>query len=217
PETMDRFCQIADAHNIQAVTHVIGDLAADETLDSYAKILRNGANPLRHGLIHLQISDTPILERIAAYGVTVHYQPVFLQYELHIVEQRVGKELASTSYAFGQADRLGIHVAYSSDAPVEDCNPLPNLYCAVTRQDFKGNPPGGFAPHQKVDLSTAIDAYTIGSAYCEFAENNKGRLRPGWLADITVLDRDIFDLAPDVLLETKVALTVVNGRIVYQA
>ncbi len=217
PETMDQYCRLADEHDVQVVTHVIGDLAADETLDAYEKILRNGENPLRHGLIHLQISDTPILERIARYGVTVFYQPVFLQYELHIVELRVGKELASTSYAFGQADRLGIHTAYSSDAPVEQCDPLQSVYCAVTRQDFKGDPPGGFAPHQKVDLFTAIDAFTLGSAYCEFEEERKGRIKPGWLADVVVFDRDIFAIEPKELLDTNVFMTIVDGKIVYEA
>jgi len=133
------------------------------------------------------------------------------------VEQRVGKELASTSYAFGQADKLGIHIAYSTDAPVEDCDPLPCLYCAVTRKDFKGKPDGGFAPHQRVDLPTAIDAYTIGSAYNEFAEDRKGRIREGWYADIAVLDKDILSLPPEALLEAKNILTVVDGVVEYEA
>jgi len=217
PETMDEFCKLADESGVQAIVHVIGDRAADETLDAFEKVLRNGKNPLRHGLVHLQISNTPILERIARYGVTVMYQPVFLQYELHIVELRVGKELASTSYAFGQARRLGIHHGYSSDAPVEDCDPFQSVYCAVNRQDFRGDPPGGFAPHQKVDLPDAIDSFTIGSAYIEFEDERKGRIRPGWLADIAVLDRDIFSLSPQTLLDTKVALTIVDGKIVYEA
>lgn len=101
---------------------------------------------------------------------------------MHVVTDRCGEELSSTSYAFGTAKKLGIHVSYGTDSPVEDCNPFPNLYSAVTRRDQKGWPEGGFFPEERVDIEDAVDAYTIGSAYNEFAEDFKGRLKPGYLA-----------------------------------
>ncbi|MBQ8590304.1 MAG: amidohydrolase, partial [Firmicutes bacterium] len=215
-DTINKLCAIADAHDIQVVAHVIGDRAADLILDSYEAVLRDGKNPLRHSLIHLQVSDTPMLERMAKSGILAQYQPIFLQYELHIVEKRVGKELASTSYAFGQAKDLGIHSSYGTDAPVEDCNPFPNIYCAVTRQDFTGQPEGGYAPHQKVDRYEAIDAYTVESAYCEFMEDRKGRIREGWLSDLIVLEQDIFTVPDIEIKDIQVALTMVDGKIVYR-
>ena len=215
-KTINELCQIADEHDIQVVAHVIGDLAADLILDSYEAVLREGTNPLRHSLIHLQVSDTPMLERMAKHNILAQYQPVFLQYELHIVEKRVGKELASTSYAFGQAKNMGIHASYGTDSPVEDCNPFPNIYCAVTRQDFTGQPEGGYAPHQKVDLYDAIDAYTVESAYCEFMEDRKGRIKEGWLSDLIVLEQDIFTIPEFEIKDIEVALTMVDGKIVYR-
>ena len=138
----------------------------------------------------------PLLRRIAADDIITLYQPIFLEYDLHAVESRCGRELSSTSYAFGTLDKLGGKISYGTDSPVEDCNPFPNIYSAVTRRDLKGLPAGGFYPQECVDVCTAVDAYTLGSAYAEFQEDVKGRIRGGFLADLVVLDRDIFTCDP---------------------
>ena len=127
-----------------------------------------------------------------------------------------GKELASTSYAFGTLLRMGVHLSYGTDCPVEDCNPFPNIYMAVTRKDRQGRPAGGFYPGECVDVETAIDAYTKESAYAEFQEDVKGRLKPGYYADMVLLDRDIFTVDPMEIKDILPVMTVVGGKVVYQ-
>ena len=215
-EEMDEFCRLADAAGIQVVTHVIGDRAIEDVIESYEKVLHDGKNPLRHALIHCQITDREMMERIAGDDILICYQPIFLDYDMHVVTDRCGEELSSTSYAFGTAKKLGIHVSYGTDSPVEDCNPFPNLYSAVTRRDQKGWPEGGFFPEERVDIEDAVDAYTIGSAYNEFAEDFKGRLKPGYLADMAVLDTDIFTCRPEEIRTILPVMTIVDGQIVYR-
>ena len=215
-DEMDEYCKLAKEANIQIATHVIGDEAVEKTINSYEKAFIDGENKLRHTLIHCQITDKELLERIANLGILVSYQPIFLDYDMHIVEKRCGSELASTSYAFKTLDDLGAKIAYGTDAPVEDCNPFPNIYCAVTRKDSKGYPEGGFYPNECVDIYTAIDAYTEGSAYMEFMEDKKGRIKPGQLADMVVLDKDIFTCDPMEIRNIIPLMTIIDGNIVYR-
>ena len=215
-EEMDEYCKLAKEANIQMATHAIGDDAIEKTINSYEKAFIDGENKLRHTLIHCQITDKELLERIANLGILVSYQPIFLDYDMHIVEKRCGSELASTSYAFKTLDDLGAKIAYGTDAPVEDCNPFPNIYSAVTRKDSKGYPEGGFYPNECVDIYTAIDAYTEGSAYMEFMEDKKGRIKPGQLADMVVLDKDIFTCDPMEIRNILPLMTIIDGNIVYR-
>lgn len=210
--------RLADENGIQAVTHVIGDKAIEETLKCYEAVLHDGKdkNPLRHGLVHCQITDMPLLERIVRDDVIVMYQPIFLDYDMHAVIPRCGEELSSTSYAFGTMARLGAHVSYGTDSPVEDCDPFANIYAAVTRKDRHGYPEGGFFPNERVDIYTAIDAYTSGSAYAQFMESSKGRLKAGYAADLVMLDKDIFTIDPMEIPSVRPVLTMVGGRIVYE-
>ena len=215
-DEMDEYCKLAKEANIQIATHVIGDDAIEKTINSYEKAFIDGENKLRHTLIHCQITDKELLERIANLGILVSYQPIFLDYDMHIVEKRCGSELASTSYAFKTLKDLGAKIAYGTDAPVEDCNPFPNIYCAVTRKDSKGYPEGGFYPNECVDIYTAIDAYTEGSAYMEFMEDKKGRIKPGQLADMVVLDKDIFTCDPMEIRNILPLMTIIDGNVVYR-
>lgn len=206
---------LATENNITVVTHVIGDGAAESVINAYENTMKNGENPLRHGLVHLQITNREQLERVAKLNIPVMYQPVFLQYDINIIEDRVGKELASTSYAFNTLYKLGAPISLGTDSPVEDCNPFENLYCAVTRKTFEGKPEGGYYPNECMDVQGAIDAYTIGSAYNEFKEDFKGRLRPGFVADLAILDRDIFTIDPLEIKDVKVDRTMINGEYVF--
>lgn len=213
--TLEAFVQTADQANVQIAIHAIGDGAMEQVLDAYATVIRN-ENPNRHGIIHCQITDRPLLERFKALDILAYVQPIFLHYDLHIVESRVGKDLASTSYAFKTMEDLGLHVAYGTDSPVESLDVFNNLFCALNRQDLKAFPEGGFTPEEKVDLETAIDNLTRGSAYASFEEDRKGRLLPGYMADLVVLDQPIFELDPSNIRQVQVDLTMVDGRIVYQ-
>ncbi|MFB0917969.1 MAG: amidohydrolase family protein, partial [Clostridiaceae bacterium] len=130
--------------------------------------------------------------------------------------KRVGPELTKTSYAFKTLDDFGGHISYSTDSPIEDVNPFKCIYTAVTRQNEEGLPVGGFHPEEKVDLYTAIDAYTSGSAYNEHKETFKGRIKEGYLADFIVLDKDIFSIPPMDIKDIKVLETVIGGETVYK-
>lgn len=214
-EQMDEFCQTAADAGMQIVTHVIGDGAIEDVVKHYEKTFDKEKNPLRHSLIHCQITDRPLLERIAKDGILVSYQPCFLDYDMRVVEARCGKELASTSYAFKTMDELSpMRISYGTDAPVEDCNPWANIYFAVTRKTADGTM--SFHTEECVDVYTAIDAYTINSAYAEFKENTKGRIKEGYVADLTLMDKDIFTCPVDEIKDIKALMTIVDGKCVYQ-
>ena len=209
------YCKLAEANRIQVFTHVIGDKATASLIDIYQQVITK-SNRNRHSLVHLQITDRAQLETIADMQIGVIYQPIFLQYDLHIVDKRIDEKLASTSYAFNTLAELNGKIAYSTDSPVEACNPFYNIYCAVLRQDYNGYPEEGFYPKERVDVAKAIDAYTLGSAYVEFAEKNKGRLLVGYEADLVVLDQDIFTIEAKNIKDIKPLLTMVDGNIVYR-
>ena len=214
---MREYCKIADQAGIQIVTHVIGDKAITDTIKCYEEVFRDGKNELRHGLVHCQITTKAMLEEIAEKEILVFYQPIFLDYDMKIVENRCGKKLASSSYAFGTMDKLGGYISYGTDCPVESCNPFPNIYSAVTRKDSQGNPASGFYPEESVDIYTAIDAYTAGSAYAEFMEHKKGRINEGYYADLVILNKDIFTINPLEIKDIQVDLTMVGGKVVYKS
>ena len=216
PEDMKEFCRLAAEFGVQMVTHSIGDEAMRQTIAAYKTAFVDGKNQLRHSLVHCQITDEEILDDIVEYDILVQAQPVFIDYDMKILETLCGPELASTSYNFGTLLRRGVHLSYGTDSPVEDCNPFPNICMAVTRKGADGNPDGGFYPKECVDVETAVDAYTVESAYAEFKERVKGRIKPGFYADLAVLDRDIFTCDPMEIKEILPVLTMVGGRIVYR-
>lgn len=213
---LQELCDLATSNEIPVVTHAIGDGAIESVINAYEKTMKNGKNHLRHGIVHCQITNKEQLERITNLNIPVMFQPIFLEYDRKIVESRVGKEVASTSYAFNTLYKSGVPVSLGTDAPVENCNPFPNIYCAVTRLGLDGEPVGGFYPNEKMTLTDAIDAYTIGSAFNEFKEDFKGRLKPGYVADLIVLDKDIFTIEEAKIKDIKVEKTMVDGQFVYE-
>jgi predicted amidohydrolase YtcJ len=207
---------LAAAHGIQVVTHGIGNLGIDRIMAAYEKVLPAGANPLRHSIIHVQITDREQLERMADDHIIAQVQPIFLQYDLHIVEERVGAALASTSYAFKTMRELGIHATYGTDSPIETLSALNCIHCAVNRQDLHHQPAGGFYPAECVSVEDAVDAYTALGAHNTFEEDVKGRLLPGYYADLVVLSADIFTIPHDQILDVQVDMTMVDGQVVYE-
>lgn len=207
----------ADAAGMQVVAHAIGDGAMEEMLDIIETLNapRGGANPLRHGVVHCQVTAPGQWDRLAALGAGALVQPIFLDYDHTIVTARCGAALAGTSYAFGDAVRRGLPVSYGTDAPVESLDPLRNLYAAVTRRPLSGGAP--WQPQQAVARAQALFCYTQGSAWQEFAEAEKGRLAPGLLADFTVLDRDYFTVPEADIPRLRVQATVTGGQVVYRA
>jgi len=215
-EEMDALVLKNHKNGFQVIVHAIGDAAIEETLNAFEKATGGHTNKLRHGLVHCQITDLPLLRRMAGNGILAFMQPIFLTHDLYMLENRVGRELASTSYAHATMNRLGVKAAYGTDSPVESMSPLECIDCAVNRHDVtNGYPEEGFYPGECVDVYTAVDAYTTGGAYAEFAENYKGRIKPGYLADLTLLDRDIFTIAKKEIRSARVLWTMVGGVMAY--
>jgi len=217
-EEMDALVRKNHENGFQVIVHAIGDAAIDEVLTAFEKVIGGHKNDLRHGIVHCQITDLPLLWRMAHNDILAFMQPIFLTHDLYMIENRVGKELALTSYALAAMKKLGIKVAYGTDSPVESMNPIDCIDCAVNRHDIaNGYPPEGFCPSECVDVYTAVDAYTAGSAYAEFAEDRKGRIKPGFFADMTLLDRDIFSIPRKEIRTARILWTMVGGKMAYRA
>jgi len=215
-DQLQALVDLAVENDITVVTHAIGDAAVESVMNAYENTMIEGKNPLRHGIVHNQITSMEQLERQTRLQIPVMYQPIFLDYDNRVIEDRVGKELAKTSYAFNTLYKMGAPVSLGTDSPVEDCNPFQNIYCAVNRKGLDGHPEGGYYPEEAMTLEDAIDAYTVGSAFNEFKEDVKGKLLPGFVADLIVLDRDIFSIDPMEIKNVKVVKTMVNGKFVYE-
>jgi predicted amidohydrolase YtcJ len=193
---------------MQVAVHAIGDAGIDAALSAFEKVTGPGKNPLRHGIVHCQVTSADLLERMARNKILAMVQPVFLADDMHILESRVGPELASTSYAWGSMRRLGIPVSYGTDAPVSPLDPLLGIEWAVLRGP-------GFYPKERVDVYTAVDAYTAAAAFSGFDENSLGRIALGFLADLAFLDRDIFAISPEEIHKARVLRTICAGETVY--
>ena len=218
---MLQMAQPADAAGLQIAIHAIGDRANHEILAMYEEIARrNGPGPARgrrwriEHVQHLRPSD---YEAFARLGVIASMQPYHAIDDGRWAEKRIGHERARSSYAWRSLLDHHARLAFGTDWPVAPLDPLLGLYAAVTRATLDGKNPGGWIPEQKITLAEAIEAYTLGSAYAEFTDDQKGSLTPGKLADIVVLDADLFRLPPAEIKNAKVAATIVAGKLVYSA
>ncbi len=215
-ESLESLIRTAELNGIQTAIHVIGDGAIESVLNAYEKII-NPDNRNRHGLIHVQITDHELLQRIRKLNLLVYAQPIFLHNDLHIVKDRVGEALARTSYAFGTMENLGIKVAYSTDAPIESFHVMENLHCAINRQDLSLYPSEGYYMNEAVDRTTALDNITINSAYMSFEEDIKGRLLPGYYADLVVLKDPYFEVDKSSIKDILIDKTIISGKIFYDS
>ena len=218
---MIQMAQPADAAGLQIAIHAIGDRANHEILTMYEEISRrNGPGPARgrrwriEHVQHLLASDYDAFARL---GVIASMQPYHAIDDGRWAEKRIGHERAKSSYAWRSLLDHGAKLAFGTDWPVAPLNPLLGLYAAVTRATLDGKHPEGWIPEQKITLAEAIEAYTMGSAYAEFTETQKGSITPGKLADVVILDADLFRIPPEKIKDAKVVKTVVGGRIVYSA
>ena len=205
------------AHNAgyPIVVHVIGDGAMDQVVNGYELVMNeNPKANMRHGIIHCQIMDEAQQDRFVKLNLLAYAQPVFVRSDSQIVDDCVGSELAKTSYNWRRYIDLGVHMSGGSDCPVEDCDPLANLYYAVTRMGMDGKP---WYPENGVTMEEALRMITIEGAYSAFEEAERGSITIGKYADFTVLDKNIMKNPPEELLNTKVLMTIVNGKTVYEA
>lgn len=214
-QELNEIVSFAHKAKMQVAIHAIGDLAIETVLNSIEALQSDQDH--RHGIVHCQITDEKLLERFTKLNVLAYIQPIFLNSDIPIVNNRVGEALSQTSYAFKTMINKGIHVSLGTDCPVESLDPFANLYCAITRQDLLGQPPSGWNINEALTLEEAVYHYTMGSAYASFEESVKGSLSVGKYADFIVLNQDIFQIQPIDLLKTQVLQTFVNGECVYQA
>lgn len=200
-------------NNLQVACHAIGDRTAKIYL-KIIEIMKNKYNKdLRPRLIHCQITNMDLIRKMASLGVIADVQPIFVGTDWQIVERRVGRRRAMTSYAWRSLMEQGVIVAGGSDTPVERYEPLLGIKCAVERKDESGKPKGGWNPFEKVTVYDALKMYTYNSAYAEFKEDRKGVIKEGFEADFVILEEDPYLVEPNALGDIPVYGTVVNGNI----
>jgi predicted amidohydrolase YtcJ len=209
----------ADKAGLQLAVHAIGDKANRILLDIYGEVEKqNGARSDRRWRIeHAQHLRPEDFARFARLGVIASVQPYHAIDDGRWAERRIGHERAKTTYAFRTLLDHGVRLAFGSDWTVAPLNPMFGLYAAVTRATLDGKNPGGWFPEQRLTLEEALQAYTMGSAFAEFREREKGSLTPGKLADLVVLDGDLFAMAQEKIKDAAVRYTIVGGRVVYEA
>jgi len=218
PEQLKQMAIARDSAGFQIAFHAIGDRANRLALDTFAAVAEaNGARDRRDRVEHAQILALSDLPRFAALGVIASMQPCHLLDDERWAESRIGPERIKGGYAWNSLEKTGAHLAFGTDYPVESVNPLRGLYACATRELPGGGPAGGWQPQEKLPIETCIREYTSGAAYAEFEEHRKGNLAPGMFADIVVFPSDITRLTPRELINAKVAMTIVGGRIVYDA
>lgn len=201
----------------QIAVHAIGDRANTLALDILSKAAAEAkVKDPRNRIEHAQILSREDIPRFAQLGIIASMQPTHATSDMRWAEQRVGRERIAGAYAWKSLLDAGAHLAFGSDFPVEDPNPLLGLYAARTRQDARGYPPGGWLPEQRLDGEQALVAFTVGAAYAAFAEDARGRLRPGMDADFTALSVDPVGDPPEKLISGRALLTVVAGRVAYR-
>ncbi len=216
----------ADAAGHQPQVHAIGDEAIDTLLDLYETVMEeNPEHPMgerRFRVIHAQVLRGPeVAERMARLGVVAEVQPYHAIDDMRWMEERIG-ERARWAYAFKTLQGAGVLLSFGSDWPGTNASwypasPVLGIYAAVTRKTLDGDPEEGWFPQERVDVETALRAYTVNNAWAAFEEEEKGTLAPGKLADLVVLDRDPFAVEPVELKDLEVLLTVVGGRVVHEA
>ncbi|PAB57945.1 amidohydrolase [Anaeromicrobium sediminis] len=216
-DELDELVLTAHKNNMQVAIHCIGDKIMDMSFKSIKNALDKAPkSDHRHGIVHAQITTNKLIDEFKENNVLAYIQPIFLDYDIHIVEDRVGKDRAKETYNFKTLMDNGVHTAYGSDCPVEPFNVFRGIYSAVTRQDLSGYPKNGWLPNEKVSVEDALYNFTHEGAYASFEENVKGLIKENYLADFVVLDRDILNITPEEIKDTKVLMTFVDGELKYK-
>jgi hypothetical protein len=215
-ETIREAVLSANANGLATAIHAIGDRAVREVLNVYEQACQKLGNMgLRNRIEHVQLIDPADSSRRTERRVRASMQPIHATSDMDMAERYWGKRCAG-AYAWKTQLDQGAVLALGSDAPVESLNPLLGLHAAVTRRRADGAPgPQGWHPEQRLTVKAAVRGFTWGPAYATGMENQLGSLERGKLADLTILDQDIFAVAPMEILNTRVVGTIVGGKLVY--
>ncbi len=213
---MEQRIRAADAAGLQVAVHAIGDRANAVLLDIFEKVIaQNGPRDRRWRIEHAQHLRPGDMERMARLGIIASVQPYHAIDDGRWAERKIGPARCRTTYAFRSLLDSGVRLAAGSDWTVAPLDPLAGIYAAVTRRTTDGKHPEGWYPEQKISLEEALRAYTTNGAYAEFAEKSKGLIKEDFLADLVVLNRNIFEVSPEKIVEARVKTTIVGGRIVF--
>ena len=219
PDRLEQLIFETDADGVQPVVHAIGDRANTLVLDIFARLraARGTSREWRPRIEHAQVVRIEDRARFRSLDVVASLQPSHCIDDMRWAETRIGRARSAQAYNVRSFVDAGAHVAFGTDWFVAPLNPMIGLYAAVTRQFADGAPAEGWFPEQRITLQQAVDCYTRGSAYAECAEDRKGPLAQGFLADLVVLSRDIFAIPPREMLDVRPVLTMVGGRVVFDA
>jgi predicted amidohydrolase YtcJ len=215
-EEFEKMVVTADKLGFQIGVHAIGDKGNNWTLNAFEKAENeNGKRNSRHRDEHAQTLQPSDIPRFSRLGVIASMQPTHCISDKKFCEKRIGSERAKGAYAWKSLADAGAKLAFGTDYQVEPLNPMEGLYAAVTRKDRLGEDGEGWHPEQKIKMEKAIEYYTLGSAYSQFMEERKGMIRPGFLADIVILDKDLITIPENEIMKTKVDYTITGGKVVY--
>lgn len=211
PDELRAIFEDADQKGWQICVHAIGTRANHEVVRAFESLLKSQRNARRHRVEHVQLIRDEDMRQMARLGLLASIQPVHYWDDQRWLVRRIGEGRLPLAYRLESFFRAKIPVAFGTDWPVEDLNPLLGLFSAVARSYDLNTPEEG------ISLKTAIRAYTSGSAYAEFVEDKKGRLLEGQFADLVVLSENIFKLPPEDFKDVPIDLTMVGGKIYYES
>jgi predicted amidohydrolase YtcJ len=215
-DSLRRWIGGADSAGLQVVVHAIGERANGLLLDVFDSVAQaHGRRDRRFRIEHAQHLRRSDIDRIARSGVIASMQPYHAADDGRWAEKRIGPERIKTTYAFRSLLDRGAHLSFGSDWTVAPIDPILGIHAAVTRRTLDGKHPGGWVPQEKITVEEALRAYTAGDAYAIFAEDRRGRLAPGYQADLVLLDRDLTRIPPETIDQAAVLATVVGGRVVF--
>ena len=220
PQPMRELVAALDAEGFQVHVHAIGDAAIRMTLDAFEHAREvNGRRDSRHHIAHAQLIHPDDIPRFAELDVIANFQPLWSQrdgYIIDLTEPLIGMERSRWLYPIGSVVAAGGRIAFGSDWSVSSLNPLDGMQVAVTRRGPTAGPGEAWYPQERIDLATAIAGYTIGVAYLNFREQDTGSIEPGKLADLIVLEGNLFEIQPHEIHDTNVLLTLLEGGSVYE-
>ncbi len=203
----------AAQQGFQCAVHALGDGALEKAFEQLAAC---NSTDLRHRIVHGGIADSDMIARIAANNIPVDFQPHFLASEVGWISDVLGEDQVKNLYRWKSMLEEGVHLAAGSDSPVEPVNPLLGVKSAVLRQTEELWPPGGFNPEECLTVEEMLKAYTYSGACQYFEEDYKGRIKPGYYADLVVLSEDPREVSAFELDRIEVEMSLVGGRIVYE-
>jgi predicted amidohydrolase YtcJ len=217
PEALKELVMNADTEGYTVRLHCIGNGAVSIALDCFEEARRVHGKGCYHAIEHIETCHPDDIPRFGELDVIASMQPIHLTLNIDGYPKLLGEKWMKTAWPIRSLLDTGAHLACSSDFPVVGLNPLEGVYAAITRKTLDGYPEGGFVPQERIQLGEVLRGYTYGSALLENFDEEIGTISIGKLADIVVLDKNLFRATPEEILDTKVLITMINGEVVYKS